>query len=395
MPMPPLAPLTNSRAAAPLAPPIRRRPPARRRLLAAAAFLIPVVAAFVVSGAYGTAGRVAVGGAVDGVRAAADVDTAHAAAQPGVIDVRMTPIADTTLARNRATTPLGLEPTLSLGRQLAPDDNAEGVLLRFGLVDVDPGGLVVTATLTLTRLGGLGAASVLAGLGSISEPFDERTATWANRPDIARNGLAVYVPAAPGEQRFDVAWAVEEALRAQRNLGLQIEVPAGGCEGGRGRTFSSRESAAGAPELRLAYVGAGTPHPFPSPTPSDVPTWTATPTGTRPPTATATPTSDRPQPRPPDVIEPVPGAVLPPPEGVDAWVVRWRQFAPTLCSYRIDLSGPTGIVYTTDIPNTHATCHSVTAASPGMPPDLAEGAYTWRIRSTCPPFEPQEAQSPP
>ncbi|MEO8085141.1 MAG: hypothetical protein ABI780_15085, partial [Ardenticatenales bacterium] len=51
--------------------------------------------------------------------------------------------------------------------------------------------------------------------------------------------------------------------------------------------------------------------------------------------------------------------------------------------------------YTTDIPNTHATCHSVTSETPGMSADLAEGTYVWRLRSDCPPFEPQEAQSPP
>lgn len=389
MPKPLLASLSPAPAAARPARRIRSRRIARRALLTAAT-VAAAVAALVVAGGAGAARRGPVGGATSGVYAAGGVDPADAAAQPGVVDVRMTPIADTTIERNRPTTPLGAEPTLGLGRQLAPDDDTRSVLLRFGLVDVDPGSLVVTATLTMKRIGALGAASVAAGLSSLSEPFDEQTATWSNRPDIDRNGSAVYVPRAPGEQRFDVAWAVQEALQAQRNLGLQFEAPAGPCEGGRSRTFASREDPSGAPELRLAYVGPGTPHPFPSATPTDVPTATATPTGTRPPTPTPTPTSNRPQPRPPAFIEPAPGEILPPPEGVDAWVIRWRQYAPTICTYRFELSGPTGRVYAMDLANTHATCQSITTSSPGMPAYLPDGTYAWRLYSVCPPFFGQE-----
>lgn len=320
---------------------------------------------------------------------------ADAAAQPGLIEMRLTPIADTTLDRNRPSTVLGGETALQLGRQLGEDDNTNVVLLRFALPELEAGTQVVTASLTMARLGGLGQASVAAGLGSLSEPFDERTVTWSSRPDIERNGGSIYFPSAPGQQRMNVAWAVDEAIRAQRHLGLQLEVPAGGCEAGRSRMFASRESDIGGPELHLAYVGPGTPHPFPSPTRTSTATPTPTITGTRPPTPTATSTSDRPQPMSPLIFEPAAGAELPPPEGAHAWVVRWRQYAPTLCSYHIALRGPNGEVFGTDLLNTRATCFAFTTGMPGGPTALADGTYRWQLRSLCPPFNGQEAYSPP
>lgn len=365
-------------------------PPYRCRSIAATAVLAAVLATARIAG-HPAAAR-SDGPVVD---AGDDRLRRVAALQPGVVDVRLTPIADTTIERNRPSAALGGEAVLQLGRQLAPDDDTRSVLLRFGLPEIEPGSLIVTATLTMTRLGAVGQASVAAGLASLSEPFDERTVTWSSRPDIERSGGAAYFPSAPGQQRLNVAWAVEEALRAQRHLGLQLEVPAGGCEAGRSRSFASRESDVGAPELQLAYVGPGTPHPFPSPTPTRTPTPTPTITGTRPPTPTATPTSNRPQPMSPLVFEPAPGAVLPPPVDVDAWVVRWRQYAPTLCSYHIALSGPNGQVFGTDLPTTRATCFTFTTGMPGGPIVLSDGTYRWQLWSQCPPFNGQEAYSPP
>lgn len=320
---------------------------------------------------------------------------AAAALQPGVVDIRLTPIADTTIDRLRAGEAFGSAPSLSLGRDVAPDGTTRTVLLRFGLPEMAPGSRVVTATLTLRRTGGVGAASVVGALASLSEPFDERTATWADRPDIARQGAAAYIPSTPGTLAFDVAWAVEEALRAQRHLGLQLEVPAGGCEARRSRTFASREDPSAPPELRLAYVGPGTPHPFPSPTATRTPTRTPSPTGPRPPTASPTPTSQRPQPAPMTVFEPAGGAVLPPPASPDVWVVRWRQHAPTLCHYAIALAGADGDVFVTGLASTRATCFAFDLALPGAPPSLPAGAYHWRIDAQCPPFDPQRAESLP
>ncbi|MCE7938491.1 MAG: hypothetical protein DYG90_07900, partial [Chloroflexi bacterium CFX6] len=196
--------------------------------------------------------------------------------QAGVEVVTIPAEADTTLASDAPDQPAGSEPLLRVGSFEADPadppaaDAGYTALVRFPLTALPAGATVLTATLRLGQVAAVGQASLHGRAELVTGAWDEATARWSNRPaaDPARRAALTLFDGA-GPVALDVTDAVRDRDPRASTLSLELSGVSGACDAGRNRAFASREGAAalGAPPpaLSIAYFGAGTPHPFPSP----------------------------------------------------------------------------------------------------------------------------------
>ncbi len=330
--------------------------------------------------------------------------------QAGIERLTIPVDADTTLASDTPDQAGGGEPLLRIGSFEADPADPPGadatyaVLVRFPLTTLPAGATVVTAALRLSQVAAVGQASLQGRAAPVTEAWGEAAARWSNRPAVdAARRASLTLPAGAGPVVLDVTDAVRDRDPSAITLSLELAGASGACDAGRSRAFASREGAAAlgaaAPALSIAYFGAGTPHPFPSPTAT--PTRTATPTATPSPTvpgtprptatptatASATPTSNRPPLGRLEPVEPMRGARLAPPVGVDRWVFRWRWIGlTTFCQrYELVLRGPSGQTIAVPVGAT-ASSDCATYAVPGPPGPGHFGAWTWELTATCLPL---------
>jgi hypothetical protein len=155
-------------------------------------------------------------------------------------------------------------------------------LVRFDISDLPSGVRIVSAELELwctTRIEGVNPATQF--VTRITEPWEEATVNWGNKPADSTPGDACDVGDAGRYYQWDVTAMVEGWYQGRYpNYGMMMrpESPAY-----NGRFYSTRESAVD-PVLRVYYT---------QPTPTRTPTPTVTRTRTRTATSTATPTVTR------------------------------------------------------------------------------------------------------
>lgn len=290
--------------------------------------------------------------------------------------------ADTVLDSARPDTPLGASPLLTVGHAAGAARAANRVLLRFSLDGLPPDSTIISATLVLDTVAVSGQSEVWLEQGRIQEAWSEAIATWSSQPQV-QPGRASLVGPALGELALDVGYLVEAWQAApDSNFGLALWVKANEWDAGRTRSFASREATADGsrpPRLKILFTSPGTPHPFPSRTPTERPTATATPTGTLPPSPTPTTTSTFGQYQgKAELLRPADGATLYRPAGHEAWVFEWYPPHAGPCLYtgaRLTLIAPTGERIEQDVTGTRFRYESDRL--------LPLGTWRWSVWARC------------
>lgn len=307
--------------------------------------------------------------------------------------------ADASVDSARPDVALGATRALTVGHAVGPGGSTTQAFLRFPLTSLPKAATVISATLVLDKVALQGKAEVLLLVSTVREAWRESDLTWRNRP----TGLdpRVFVLSGPvlRPMAHDMSVAVSERWQAGRTeVDVAISASEDAIDRGRSRTFASREVLPGGgepPRLDIAYVGAGTPHPFPSLTPTPVPTITPsvtpsitptrntttspTPTATATPSPSATTTSTFGQVQGPAVLlRPSEGASLAQPIGGEVWAFEWRAPNRGPCGYsgaRLTLIPPVG---ESIVLNVEPLYHVFAADRP-----VAGGRWRWTVLARC------------
>lgn len=285
--------------------------------------------------------------------------------------------ADATVDSSRPTRALGATRALTVGNAVGEQLATTQALLHFPLSALPPGSTVVTATLLLDMTAHRGQAEIAVMSAAITSPWNETEVTWASRPMLSRDATQLVGPA-PDRLVVDVTKLVATmGSGGDQNHGLAIVVDDGGCNGGRSRTFASRETGTGeGPTATLTST------PTASATATNTPTPTARATATA--TASATSTSTfgeyKGQPEP---IRPSDGIHLPQPIGEEVWVFEWSALrggrGPCYAGgTTLTLNGPDSKT-TIDLPGApYGGCYRFHSSDP-----VAAGTWGWRVAMPC------------
>jgi hypothetical protein len=307
--------------------------------------------------------------------------------------------ADASVDSARPDVALGAMRVLTVGHGVGSGASTTQAFLRFPLTSLPKAATIISATLVLDRVALQGKAEVLLHISSVRDAWRESDLTWRNRPTGLDPRVFVLSGPALRPMAHDMSVAVIEHWQAGRTeVDMAISASEDAIDRGRSRTFASREALPGGgvpPRLDIAYVGAGTPHPFPTRTPTPVPsvtpsltpsvtptrnmTTSPTPTATATPSPTATTTSTflRPQGQA-ALLRPSEGASLAQPIGGEVWAFAWR--APNLgpCGYsgaRLTLVPPLGESIVLDVEPLY---HLYAADRP-----VAGGRWRWTVLARC------------
>jgi hypothetical protein len=304
-------------------------------------------------------------------------------ADTGIVTLRIPADADATVDSSRPDTPLGATGALTIGYAVGPDRATTQALLHFPLPELPSGATIVSATLLLDTIAVRGRAEVRVLWGAVDRSWRESDVTWSTRPAVPDPYRIGLVGGDLAPLLVDMTNYVESVRGGGLpDHGLALWVEGGASDAGRSRTFASREALAdvgAAPTLVIAYVGPGTPHPYPSATPTVTPTPSPSPTGTLPPTPSPTTTStfglwqgqaalDRPS----------DGAQLSQPVGDDAWVFEWWQPSRGPCMYSgalLTLIDPGGASTQQDVPG---TSYRFEDSRP-----VRSGRWAWNVYARC------------
>lgn len=307
--------------------------------------------------------------------------------------------ADASVDSARPDVALGAMRVLTVGHGVGSGASTTQAFLRFPLTSLPKAATIISATLVLDRVALQGKAEVLLHISSVRDAWRESDLTWRNRPmGLDSRVFALIGPALrPWAQDLSVT-VIEQWQAGRSEVGLAISASEDAIDRGRSRTFASREAFGGGgepPRLDIAYVGAGTPHPFPTRTPTSVPTITPsvtpsitptrntttspTPTATATPSPTATTTSTFGQVQgPAALIRPSEGASLAQPIGGEVWAFEWRAPNRGPCGYsgaRLTLIPPVG---ESIVLNVEPLYHVYAADRP-----VAGGRWRWTVLARC------------
>jgi len=339
----------------------------------------------------------------------APIDWAPAAAaqsHSAIETVEVVADGDATIDSALPDTRLGATEALTVGFRVGADEYTAQVLMRFPMPTLPAGSTVVSAQLRLDTLALRGHAETGAYLSRVTGSWEESEVTWSNRPTLSDWSHHGTIGGEHGPRAFEALWLVQDWLESgQPNLGLALSVSGGTCgPARRDRIYASHETGAEGgkpPTLLIAYIGPGTPHPFPSitltatvtPSPTRAPSQTSTPTvtGTRSAEPSHTPTAT-PTPTPTATttstfgqhqgaasgIQPSSGAQLSQPLADDEWVFAWTDPSRGPCMYqgaRLTLLGPDGQAMSFETAN---RCYRFVANS-SVPP----GRWQWSVYAQC------------